>query len=260
VNLDIEAEGEKAQKEMAGRKQLELDERTDTELPGLMRSSELDVKGPPPERYNYRGMHQDDGNFVPDEDGGIALQNKHASGIEVAGVDINTGKKTGAQYYGGSIEASIAAGWPEDEMDLVASGRDKLAESHFNTVTGHPDADVEALTEVYRGAMKQGAAKEDVDIPGWPEPQKEEAAAAAVSLNLTEHDIGQVINGTFDYGAAMAGTVDPIPAEPGSIPEDTMREDSGWVADTQIVMDYLGKGDYEALHGEPHAHMMYEMA
>lgn len=234
------------------------------QVPEILRKTKLSTDGPTPEDYDYEDMHKANGSFDPAAEGGYDLPNEHAKNLEVAGFDVNTKKQTGAQYWGGSMEASIAHGWngPDNSPEnLVENGATTLSKSKYNTETGRPDSDIAPLADVYRGAEKQGARPEDVEIPGWPEEQKVAAQAVARSLNLTERDVGQIVDGTFDYAAAQSGITIPPLLEGDDFSAETVKKDAGWQADSQVIYDYQGKNlTQDNRFGDPSDHAMYEMA
>jgi hypothetical protein len=231
-----------ARNTLENRKQANDIARIHSDADAAIRKANLNLIGPPKDRYDYDAAYADGNSFEPDDDGGINLPNKYASGLTIAGQDIATLQQTGPYI--------------EDAHGYIQYGREQLANSHYNTAKGHPDRDADGLMNVFRGAAHAGVDPKEVDTSGWPKDMVEQARQggqllAAVDKQMrTYRQFGQVnapASIPQDDWDAVPDTfkVAPMVADGEKVPLEVMKQDPGWLEDARLLHLYDEGEEFE---------------
>jgi hypothetical protein len=252
--IDVDKEVAKAQQAMATRKQQEEDARIDSEFPAAVRLGEFNKTGPKPEEYDLRAAYADNVDFTPDENGGVTLPNKHAKGVSVAGMDLNTGEQTDAL--------------PEDPTGYIKRGREELAKSKFNTTGGRPKDDMYALADIFRGGFHGGSKADQMKIAGWPDEMTYQASLAGAHLKVIDDEVALFDGNKFDYPsgdpAATLADISPDmviePVESGTMKPEDMAKDAGWQEDAAVIHEYEEGAPFDGTPGELHNYAMVNMS
>ena len=195
-------------------------------------ATDLGASGPPEGDYDYRADYEAGNTLVPDEDGGITLNNKQfkPAAASVAGTDLVTGK----QY---------TDHWKDEHGD-IAKGRKSLSEGQFNTLTGATYDQTDGLFDVANGMIKEGATfkeYQDQVVGPWNNDQMGMAWHAAISAHQTMQDIDTQGRRYYDelrenYNQ-FEGVVHSIPA--GGYTEASLSLDKDWIKGSRRMGEFL---------------------
>ena len=195
-------------------------------------ATDLGASGPPEGDYDYRADYEAGNTLVPDEDGGITLNNKQfkPAAASVAGTDLVTGK----QY---------TDHWKDEHGD-IAKGRKALSEGQFNTLTGATYDQTDGLFDVANGMIKEGATfkeYQDQVVGPWNNDQMGMAWHAAISAHQTMEDIDTQGRRYYDEMREnydqFEGVVHSIPAD--GYTEESLSLDKDWIKGSRRMGEFL---------------------
>ncbi len=164
--------------------------------------------------YDYVSEYQDNPDLT-------RLSNRNRRNLAIAGYDMGTGSKFRTDY--------------QDADGDIQEGVNRLRESVRDNEMGAPWEDIEGLTMVASGMLKEGATKDDFmgQVPGhWSSAHKITAWNAAQAASYRQAIEDRTRN---DDWADMPQSPQPVSDEP--IDPDTLHENRQWLQSAETLYE-----------------------